>query len=45
MGGTVSASVRRAPVWLLGLTNALFGMYGGVLVIAVPQLLSAQHVS
>lgn len=36
---------RRAPVWLLGLTNALFGMYGGILVIAVPQLLSARHVA
>ena len=35
---------RRAPVWLLGMTNALFGMYGGILVIAVPQLLSAAQV-
>ena len=33
-----------APVWLMGLTNALFGMYGGVLVISVPQLLNARHV-
>jgi len=40
----VSAPTRRAPVWLLGLTNTLFGMYGGILVIAVPQLLSARHV-
>ena len=40
----MSAARRRAPVWLLGLTNALFGMYGGILVIAVPQLLSARHV-
>jgi MFS transporter, PAT family, beta-lactamase induction signal transducer AmpG len=40
----VSAATRRAPVWVLGLTNALFGMYGGILVIAVPQLLSARHV-
>ena len=31
---------RRLPVWALGLTNMLFGMYGGVLVITVPQLLS-----
>jgi len=29
----------------MGLTNALFGMYGGILVISVPQLLSARHVS
>ena len=28
----------------MGLTNALFGMYGGILVISVPQLLSARHV-
>ena len=44
MGSAVSLGWRRAPVWLLGLTNALFGMYGGILVIAVPQLLSARHV-
>jgi PAT family beta-lactamase induction signal transducer AmpG len=37
---------RRSPIplWLMGLTNALFGMYGGILVISVPQLLSARHV-
>jgi MFS transporter, PAT family, beta-lactamase induction signal transducer AmpG len=40
----VTGATRRAPVWLLGLTNTLFGMYGGILVIAVPQLLSARHV-
>ena len=34
----------RAPVWTMGLANALFGMYGGVLVISVPQMLSARHV-
>jgi PAT family beta-lactamase induction signal transducer AmpG len=33
-----------APVWLMGLTNAVFGMYGGIIVISVPQLLSARHV-
>lgn len=36
---------RRTPVWLMGMTNSLFGMYGGILVIAVPQLLSARHVA
>jgi len=41
----VSGHARRAPVWLLGLTNSLFGMYGGILVIAVPQLLSTRHVA
>jgi PAT family beta-lactamase induction signal transducer AmpG len=29
----------------MGLSNALFGMYGGILVISVPQLLSARHVA
>src|SRR5450755_1658619 len=29
---------------MMGLTNTLFGMYGGILVISVPQLLSARHV-
>jgi PAT family beta-lactamase induction signal transducer AmpG len=33
-----------APVWLTGLTNAVFGMYGGIVVISVPQLLSARRV-
>jgi PAT family beta-lactamase induction signal transducer AmpG len=42
-----SSTPRRkgAPVWLMGLTNSVFGMYGGVLVITVPQLLSARHVA
>lgn len=39
------AGLRRyAPVWLTGLTNAVFGMYGGIVVISVPQLLSARRV-
>lgn len=33
-----------APVWLMGLTNAVFGMYGGIVVILIPQMLSARHV-
>jgi len=33
-----------APLWLMGLTNAVFGMYGGIVVISVPQLLAARHV-
>lgn len=37
-------SRRSAPVWLMGLTNATFGMYGGIVAIAVPELLSNQHV-
>ena len=33
-----------APLWLTGLTNAVFGMYGGIVAISMPQLLSARHV-
>jgi MFS transporter, PAT family, beta-lactamase induction signal transducer AmpG len=33
-----------APLWLMGLTNGVFGMYGGIMVISVPQLLSARQV-
>jgi uncharacterized membrane protein YfcA len=33
-----------APISLMGLANAVFGMYGGIMVISVPQLLSARHV-
>ena len=36
---------RVVPLWLMGLTNAPFGMYGGILVISVPQLLNARHVA
>jgi len=35
---------RRAPLWLMGLSNAIFGMFGGIVSISVPQLLSARHV-
>jgi PAT family beta-lactamase induction signal transducer AmpG len=35
---------RVAPLWLMGLTNSLFGMYGGVVLICVPLLLSRAHV-
>ena len=41
-----SADPRRVvPLWLMGLTNAPFGMYGGILVISVPELLNARHVA
>src|ERR1035438_1093782 len=33
-----------APLWLMGLTNSIFGMYGGIILISVPQLLSIRHV-
>lgn len=35
---------RCAPVWLMGLANSVFGMYGGIVAIAMPQILSARHV-
>ena len=35
---------RRLPLWLIGMTNAPFGMYGGILVISVPSMLNARHV-
>jgi PAT family beta-lactamase induction signal transducer AmpG len=46
MLGTRLSGARRSavPIWAMGLSNALFGMYGGILVISVPQLLSARHV-
>ena len=35
---------RRAPLWLMGLTASTFGMYGGLIAVATPQLLAAEHV-
>ena len=35
---------RTAPLWLMGLTNTVYGMYAGTIAISVPQLLSARHV-
>lgn len=35
---------RTAPVWLMGLTNATFGMYGGLVSISLPEILAEQHV-
>lgn len=32
------------PVWIMGLTNATFGMMGGFAVITVPEMLAAQGV-
>ncbi len=34
---------RIAPVWLMGLTNATFGMYGGMVAISLPEILAEQH--
>lgn len=37
-------SRHRVPVWLMGLTNLSYGLYGGVVAFAVPQLLADRHV-
>jgi PAT family beta-lactamase induction signal transducer AmpG len=34
----------RVPVWLMGLTNLSYGLYGGVVAFAVPQLLGNRQV-
>lgn len=38
------AHARRVPLWLMGMTNAPFGMYGGILVISIPRMLNEHHV-
>jgi PAT family beta-lactamase induction signal transducer AmpG len=35
---------RRAPVWLMGLSNATIGLAGGFIVLPLPQMLAAQSV-
>ncbi len=35
---------RRVPLWLMGLTNCSYGLYAGIQVFALPQLLAARHV-
>jgi MFS transporter, PAT family, beta-lactamase induction signal transducer AmpG len=37
-------SRHRVPVWLMGLTNLSYGLYGGVVAFAVPQLLGDRRV-
>ncbi len=32
------------PVWLMGLTNLSYGLYGGVVAFGVPQLLGDRHI-
>jgi PAT family beta-lactamase induction signal transducer AmpG len=36
---------RLPPVWLMGLTNAPFGLMGGFAVVAVPEMLAAHGLS
>ena len=35
---------RPIPIWLMGLTNLAYGLYGGAVAFAVPQLLGDRHV-
>jgi MFS transporter, PAT family, beta-lactamase induction signal transducer AmpG len=35
---------RLPPIWLMGLTNSLFGLMGGFAVITLPELLAAQGI-
>src|ERR1700683_5286474 len=35
---------HRVPLWLMGLTNLSYGLYGGVVAFAVPQILGDRHV-
>ena len=35
---------HRVPVWLMGLTNLSYGLYGGVIAFAIPQLLGGRQV-
>lgn len=35
---------HKLPVWAMGLTNLSYGLYGGVVAFAVPQLLGERHV-
>jgi PAT family beta-lactamase induction signal transducer AmpG len=37
-------SRHRIPVWMMGLTNLTYGLYGGAVAFAVPQLLGDRHV-
>jgi MFS transporter, PAT family, beta-lactamase induction signal transducer AmpG len=41
----VTSNRRVPPVWLMGLSNASFGLYNGFVFFAMPQLLAARHVS
>jgi PAT family beta-lactamase induction signal transducer AmpG len=35
---------HRVPVWIMGLTNLSYGLYGGVVAFAVPQILGDRQV-
>ncbi len=41
----MSEPTKLPPIWLLGFTNATFGMFGGFAVVTVAEMLAAQGVS
>jgi PAT family beta-lactamase induction signal transducer AmpG len=41
----IATTRRRAPVWLMGLSNATFGLVAGFIVVPLPQMLAAQGVN
>ena len=40
----MSSKKRVAPLWLMGLSNSVFGMFGGIILVAMPEILAARHV-
>jgi PAT family beta-lactamase induction signal transducer AmpG len=41
----VTSNRRVPPIWLMGISNASFGLYGGIAFFAMPQILATHHVS
>ena len=39
-----SSRSRGAPLWLMGLTNSVYGMFNGIILVAIPEILGARHV-
>jgi PAT family beta-lactamase induction signal transducer AmpG len=39
----MSPQRKLPPIWLMGMTNATFGMFGGLVAISLPALLAEQH--
>lgn len=44
MNEILSVSPRRPPVWVMGLTNATFGLMAGFSAVTLPQILAAEGV-
>ena len=41
----MTSNRRVPPIWLMGISNASFGLYGGIAFFAMPQVLATHHVS